>query len=284
MNTARIINHVEAGRTLEAGWNAVILRSPDPAELLRAASEAAEKGVELFKLVLTAGKTNGDRFDLASPLGGFRGLDRKIRLEIEPHDHEIERLYLWRPILLRFPTLIVLRKERALLKRVKQVTAMGYGVKIDPSVFFAGRFDRIIDHYFHTPQLRRPVEPVHTLFHTWLAGKGPDLWDLLDETPGGFTYRTEDGRRTLSPRWAEKGIDFSAAESLHLKWELFREREACRTCRAFRICGGIARSSNPAGTCAHIIALTEVFERVQRELAAEVQAALSAGKKEIRNG
>lgn len=159
----------------------------------------------------------------------------------------------------------IVAPDAHLVRTINFITAFDIPVHVDASLppETEDGLDGACQLYLHGPLLRVPVEPFHTLLQTAAQRGGRTLWHTEQEDVRGNYHLTEDGKVTLSARWARRGMFYGSlddtwpamlASTLHrglveLRPRLFRERSPCAFCPHLALCGGYLRALDPEWPC-----------------------------------
>jgi hypothetical protein len=123
---------------------------------------------------------------------------------------------------------------------------------------------------------KSPVQPFFELLRSLMTNEpsgGVTLWQVCAETLGRDYYFTQDGRLSLSKRWAESqryfGDLFSSMAQIHSSF-FYQELQAligqnapispqCPDCRAAGFCAGFLRALDTTQNCVPFISLYEIM-------------------------
>ena len=145
---------------------------------------------------------------------------------------------------------------------------------------------RLLDYFLHSPALDVEIEPFFAMSQCIGASEHRTLWDLSDEVLGTNWFIDEDGRVSLSKRWANAGEYFGhmddPVETLResdlwrrlgvLKRETFTEQKECAFCKHYPFCAGYwTTSAQSEEECAM---WQRLMDEVQQAFRVEVAASL----------
>jgi uncharacterized protein len=122
----------------------------------------------------------------------------------------------------------------------------------DPQETDFHNLSEVLDYYLHSSTLSVPIQPLHSLLVALINDREVDLWKATHEDCRYDLYVTEDGRVTLSKRFALRGAFYGSIHdspevwqrsSLHRRMSEFKRTiqehvSECSYCQHFPICGG----------------------------------------------
>ena len=221
-------------------------------------------------------------FELSDPsileiFGQFRWYRPRIRVLIS--DDQLGDIHRFRA---RFstvcPTLVLERCENSLPKAVQFMASLNLPIEINPCVFISQNEKSLLDvceRLLFSSFVKIPVQPFFS-FLQFAMNPGtfvpfPTLWETFKERIGRDYYITNDGKITLSKRWADKNRFFGNAfdtiediRSSDLFYELVSINEmnsekssVCRDCPIHRFCSGYLRAMNATHDCSTFLSLYE---------------------------
>jgi hypothetical protein len=270
------IYNIPVGMELKEEWKQVVFRSLNPEELVNTYEKYKDKLVIEGLEFSSPEVFDESRFNIeSSKITQFESIPKELLIEIYINEKEISKLYLWRILLQCLNTVIVIEADNNLFTHVKKLTQMGYRVLISSKSFKGKDILKIIDYYFHTPQLRVPIEPIHGLFRTWVSGKGLDMPEFYRENPEKYFYVNDDGKLTLSYRYAEANFFYENMQKINQKSNLFKYMSECSICNGFRICGGAAKREYPIGDCDFMNAISALFAQKVADISEDIKELIS---------
>jgi hypothetical protein len=191
-------------------------------------------------------------------LGGRRVRVRVASTELERVAAHVDGLH-------RAQTVCLLAPSPELMRTVNFLAAMHLPVHVQAACpcTSATELERVCDFYLHSPTLRVPVEPLHTLLLATAQGGGWSLWETEFEDVGCNVFVSPSGKVTLGERWAERELFYGSLEDdwltiagspLHselreFRERLFRRKSPCVLCPHMAVCGGFLRAIDSTANC-----------------------------------
>jgi hypothetical protein len=273
---SEVVYSIPAGLPAEEHWRSVVLRAPC-VELLVEGHEKLKGGSsQVVGYILTLPDEKApSRFEIDSEMAKMELLPEGLFFDIHAAEDELAKLYLWRIILSKLRTFVVLRFGPKLPGQVRQVSAMGYAVKL-PEECFAKKNHKVIlkimNYYFHDKTLQVPIEPIHGLFKTWVRGKGVSLQEFYRRDADKYVVVGEDGIPQSAVSLRDGLASSSEIERRGTGRDgLFKGMNECSVCRAFRICGGICNLSYNFGDCDGIKNVAEVLGKESKAMLSAIR-------------
>ncbi|MHC1728255.1 MAG: hypothetical protein AB9866_19995 [Syntrophobacteraceae bacterium] len=265
------VYNIPVGLPVEGHWKSVLLRAPRVGLLVEAYKGLKGGPSEVTGCILTLPAVEEhSRFDIDSDAAMVEALPDGLLFDIYAEDEDLPKLYLWRITLSRLRTFIILRFGPELYKQVKQVTGMGYAVKLPDDCFAKKNHKlmlKIMNYYFHDKKLQVPIEPVHTLFKTWVSGKGINLQEFYHRDTKKYIVIGDDGNPEKPPSSCDILSPPPEIKPYgRVRDDLFKGMNECSVCSAFRICGGACNLLHHSGDCSGIRDVADVLGREAEEM------------------
>ena len=151
-------------------------------------------------------------------------------------------LYTYTNLLDTHPVRVSIPVVPGFSKAVKLAVSLSFAVKLElgqPDRFLIEELAEVLDLYLHRASLNQPIEFFHTMLLSFYLEQPTSMWGIAEEDPAQVHYVTDEGRETISPRFA------SATLPAHLDHfveqygqELISEKRECHDCEFFNRCGG----------------------------------------------
>ena len=175
------------------------------------------------------------------------------------------------------PTLVLDQCKSSLPRSIQFMASLNLPIEISAPVFMAQDEKSLLDlaeRLLFSPFVKTPVEPLFGLLRSVMdAGTSVPLtlWDTCKEKVGQNYFIANEGKITLSKRWADENRFFGDISdtiddirSSDLFTELISIKEVgskisseCSDCRAFRFCSGYLRASDSTHDCSPFVSLYE---------------------------
>ena len=247
----------------------VIVRSPDPAELVKAIPESdlgKIVGVQILSLTVDV-----------DPLADW-GYAIPVELVMQDPQGEFPLLYRHAKLLDKHPVRASIPVVPGFSKAVKVANSLQFTVKLEvgqPEPAAIEELLAVLDFYLHQSSVSQPIEFFHTSLASFYDRAPVTLWDVQEEDPAYIRYMTDDGRETIARRLVAESvtgdIDYFAAD---LWAGLLAERSECCGCEFFENCGGYFKAPLKDYDCDGV---KTVF-RALKDAAAELRRDLDAFK------
>ncbi|HJX93875.1 MAG TPA: hypothetical protein VJ372_25485, partial [Pyrinomonadaceae bacterium] len=136
-----------------------------------------------------------------------------------------------------------------------------------PDDFLFEELTQVLDLYLHHIDARRPVEIFHTLFLSFYQGWSTSLWEIAEEDPLQVRYISDDGEKTISPRFVgfSLGDDPDHFVEAYVS-ELISEKRECHDCEFFNRCGGYFKWPDKSYDCVRVKNLFATLKSAADEL------------------
>ncbi len=212
---------------------AIIVRSEDPAELVKAISEKDLENLVGVQLLSLTAEVNA--------LADW-GNAVTVELVMVHPEKEFPLLYRHAKLFDKHPVRVSIPVVAGFSKAVKVATSLQFIVKLElgqPDADVIDELCGVLDSYLHQPMICQPIEPFHSALMASYYGERAALWDIQEEDPAYIRYVTEDGRETIARRFGGGSVTGDIDSFVpDLKRELLARREECSRCEFFERCGG----------------------------------------------
>lgn len=166
---------------------------------------------------------------------------------------------------------------------VKLALSLDFAVKLEPCGQEQASTEELLqaaELYLHQSTVSQPVEFIHSIFLAFYHGEPVSLWTVQEEDPSRIRYITDEGKETVSERFAgvEPHEDLSSFVE-RLVERLLNERGECRDCRFSPCCLGYFKGPEREYRCDGVKALYQKLEEAAQELKADLASFPSPGGK-----
>jgi hypothetical protein len=208
------------------GGREVIVRSPDPAEIVEALSVGAP--VKLVGIQILSMLADID------PLADW-GYAIPVELVMQDPVTEFALLYRHARLLDKHPVRVSIPVVPGLYQAVKVASALQLAVKLElrqPGPDAIEEMHAVLYFYLHHKSVSQPIEYFHSSLLSFYDCTPATLWDLQEDNPAYLHYVADDGAANAALN--EDPGSFVA----DLQSELIAEHAECCGCEFFENCGG----------------------------------------------
>lgn len=209
-----------------------------------------------------------------------------IPVDLVVHDPEMDLplLYQCSPLLARHPVRVTVPVVPGFSKAVKLAVSLSFAVKLEvsqPDQSLLEELLQVAHSYLHQATVAQPIEYFHSLFMAFYRGDPVTLWAIQEEDPSHIRYITDEGKETLSRRFAEgdlKGEITSFVKTF--KDELIAEEGECSSCEFLANCSGYFKWPHREYRCDGVKSLFRTLKDAAEELRGDLAAFHSKGGEE----
>jgi hypothetical protein len=203
-----------------------------------------------------------------------------------PVDLVVQNLEVDLPLLYRYSTMPAERPVRVSVpvapgfsKVVKLALSLDFAVKLEPSQpgpALVEELLHVVGLYLHQSTVSQPVEFFHTMFLAFYRGDPVALWTLQEEDPSRMRYITDQGRETISRRFAGVELERDLPSFIEKFIEgLLKEGSECSDCEFFESCLGYFKWPGKQYRCDGVKALFQRLKKAAGELKEDLSSFLS---------
>lgn len=256
--------NIPAGQIDSYRGHSVVVRSSAPQEVvesLRGATSAV-RFIQLFATPADAGVL--EAFGESIP----------IELVLPDPAAEYARLYNYTNLLDTHPVRVAVPVLPGFSKAAKLAVSLDFAVKLEvqqPDDLLLRELTSVLDLYLHRSNVRQPIEFFQTVLLSFYRRKPVSLWEIAEEDPAIVRYITDDGRETISRRFA--GWDPPGGlENFVFRHsqQLLSEKRECHHCEFFNRCGGYFKWPDKTYDCDGVRKLFRTLENAAEELQRDI--------------
>lgn len=256
-----------AGRSL-------IVRSRDPAEIVEGLSMEDLARVSYVQVLSI--HPDLERLTLW-------GQNIPVDLVVQDPERDLPLLYQCSSLLARHPVRVSVPVAPGFSKVVKLAVSLNFAVKLQvfqPDPFLFEELSRAAHWYLRHATVSQPIEYFHSLFLAFYRGDPVTLWAIQEEDPSHNRYITDEGKETLSKRFAEGDLKGEVTSFVtRFRDELIAEERECSSCEFLGNCSGYFKWPSREYRCDGVKALFETIKDAAEELRGDLAAFHSMGGK-----
>ena len=253
----------------------VVVRSSDPTEIAQQFVDSDWGDVKYVQLL----SADCDPETLSAIATAPISLD----VVMSDPDREYPLLYNFAKLRDRHAVRVTISVRPGFLKAVKLAASLHFAVKLEvgqPDETQIAELAEVLELYLHRSGISQPIEFFHTLFLSSFNGSSVSLWDVQEEDPDYFCFVSDNGRETISPRFA--GVEPVNAVGERVGNEGRQESTLeCYTCEFFSTCRGYFKWPDSGYDCAGVKSLFKTIESAAAQLNQDVKAAAASGGPQI---
>lgn len=253
----------------------VIVRSHDPAEIVGALS-AEELTSVAYVQVLSV------RSGLEPLMHWGQGIP--VDLVVQDPELDLPLLYQCAPLLDRHAVRVTVPVVPGFHRVVKLAVSLDFAVKLEvsqPAPPLLDELSRVADWYLHQATVAQPVEYFHSLFLAFYRGDPVTLWSIQEEDPLHVRYLTDEGKETLSRRFADSDLKGDLTTFVTRFTEsLLAEKAECGSCEVLAHCSGYFKWPDRDYRCDGVKTLFRTLRSAAEELRGDLAAFTFAGQEE----
>ncbi|MRR58590.1 MAG: hypothetical protein EG824_10320 [Deltaproteobacteria bacterium] len=255
----------------------MIIRSRDPAEIVRNVADEDLKDLSFIKLCSLDGKIDS--------LTGW-GYAIPVELVVTDICRDLPLLYRYAPLLGSHPIRVSIPLVPGFGKVVKLAVSLNFAVKLEggqPGEQLRDELLAMARFYLHQSTVAEPIEFFHSLFLAFFHRDPVTLWTIQEEDPSLMRYITDRGEETMPGRLAGLGTDHELCSFLHeLRAGLAAEEGECVGCEFFMQCRGYFKRPCKEYRCDVVKALMHTLRSAAEELRSDMASLPAAGEGEGR--
>ncbi len=224
------------------------------------------------------------------------------RIRILVSDNQIAEIHKRRSqfIVVR-PILVLNRCEGSLPRTIQFLASLNLPIEVNPTVFLDQDKETLLDlaeRLLFSPFVKTPVQPFFNLLLSAIGSpvnSSPTLWDICNECVGHNFFITNDGKITLSSRWAEINRFFGdISDTIHnirsspffsqlksMKSPKSAENSKCSQCRVLSFCSGYLCALDSTHDCSPFQSVYDFMSSHSRSLKESYMALPKHKKHEV---
>ena len=212
--------------------------------------------------------------------------DAPLDLVVSDPMRDLPRLYNYKQWANKYPVQISVQAAPGFVKTVKLAAALNFAVRLLPGQPDSEQVKEIallLNFYLHQSTVTQPIEFFHTMLFAFFNDEPLNMWTVLEENPLQYRYITDQGRETLSARFADIELpdDLNAFEVTMIK-PLREEVPECRNCEFLANCDTYFKWPNREFRCDGVKMLLRTLKDVAAELKRDYAVSADAtGKKTL---
>jgi hypothetical protein len=253
----------------------VIVRSHDPAEVVGALS--AEELTSVAYVQLLSVRSEPERLT-------HWGQGIAVDLVVEDPKVDLPLLYQCAPLLDRHAVRVTIPVAPGFSRVVKLAVALNFAVKLEvsqPAPPLLDELSQVAHWYLHQATVAQPIEFFHSLFLAFYRGDPVTLWSIQEEDPLHVRYISDEGRETLSRRFAESDLKGDLTTFVTRFTEaLLAEKAECSGCEVLAHCSGYFKWPRREYGCDGVRTLFRTLKSAAEELRGDLAAFTSNGQEE----
>lgn len=251
----------------------LIVRSHDPAEIVGALSPEDLAGVSYVQVLSV-------RSGLEPLMHWGQGIP--VDLVLQDPKLDLPLLYQCAPLLDKHAVRVTVPVVPGFHRLVKLAVSLDFAVKLEvsqPDPPLLDELSRVADSYLHQATVAQPVEYFHSLFLAFYRGDPVTLWSIQEEDPLHVRYITDEGRETLSRRFAEGDLKGDVASFVtRFADALLAEKAECSGCEYLAHCSGYFKCPDREYRCDGVKTLFRTLKSAAEELRGDLAAFTSNGQ------
>lgn len=209
--------------------------------------------------------------------------DLPVDLVVRSPEEDLPFLYQCSPLLARHPVRITVPVMPGFAKVVKLAVSLNFAVSLkimqQPDRALTDEMRLVADSYLHRQMVTQPIEFFHSTFFSFYHNEPLSLWVIQEEDPFLFRYIADDGRETMSGRFA--GSEIGDIKRFHEDMHSSPPTAdaGCSACAYFQNCLGYFKWPVRDYDCEGMKALFQMLSEEAHQLQRDVQT-FHAGKKD----
>lgn len=253
----------------------LIVRSHHPAEIVGALSAEDLESVSYLQVLSV--RSEPERLTCW-------GQGIPVDLVIQDPEVDLPLLYQCTPLLDRHAVRVTIPVVPGFNRVVKLAVSLDFAVKLEvsqPDPSLVDELSRVADSYLHQATVAQPVEYFHSLFLAFYRGDPVTLWSIQEEDPLQVRYITDEGRETLSRRFAESDLKGDVTTFVtRFEEALLAEKAECCGCEYLAHCSGYFKCPDREYRCDGVKTLFRTLKSAAEELRGDLAAFTSNGQQE----
>ena len=245
----------------------LIVRSPDPSELLKKLVLGDLKRIACLQILGTGGSID--------PLLRW-GPSIPVDLVVQNIEADLPLLYRYAPLPADRPVRVSVPVVPGFSKVVKLALSLNFAVKLEisqPEPALIEELLRVATLYLHQSTVSQPVEFIHSIFLGFYNRNPVTLWAIQEEDPDLFRYVTDLGEETLSRRFSGVELKYGVASFIkEFTAALLSEKQECGNCAFYESCAGYFKWPRREYRCDGVKALFRTLQTAAEELRADLAA------------
>lgn len=245
----------------------VIVRSAFPREIVERLSPADLPAVRFIQLLSTLADTG----DLEAWGEGI-----PVDVVLKNPAAEFSQLYNYSTLLDTHPVRISIPVVPGFNKAAKLAVSLDFAVKLEmgqPDQSLLEEVAEVLDLYLHRTNVRQPIEFFQTVLLSFYQHEPVSLWEVAEEDPSEVRYITDDGKETISKRFAGAKLEGDLDDFVdRYSAELLYEKRECHECEFFSHCGGYFKWPDKSYSCVGVKKLFSTLRSAAEELKQDVSA------------
>jgi len=245
----------------------VIVRSSAPDEIVSCLQRADPTAIRFIQLLSTPSQTSV-----------LEGCGQQLPIEIVLRDPATEyvRLYDYPNLLDTHPVRIAIPVLPGFSKAVKLAVSLDFAVKLEmeqPDSLLVEEILTVLDFYLHRSVVRQPIEFFQTILLSFYRHEPVSLWAVAEEDSAVVRYITDDGKETISKRFAGAQLEYRLVDFVALfGQQLVSEMRECHECEFFNRCGGYFKWPDQNYKCDGIKKLFHTLQSAADEVKQDLAA------------
>jgi hypothetical protein len=253
----------------------VIVRSHDPAEVVGALSAEELTSVAHVQVLSV-------RSELEPLMHWGQGIP--VDLVVQDPKVDLPLLYQCAPLLDRHAVRVTIPVAPGFSKVVKLAVALNFAVKLEvsqPAPPLLDELSQVAHSYLHQATVAQPIEYFHSLFLAFYRGDPVTLWSIQEEDPLQVRYIRDEGKETLSRRFADSDLEGDLTTFVTRFTEaLLAEKAECSSCDYLVHCSGYFKWPDREYRCDGVKTLFGTLKSAAEELRGDLAAFTSNGQEE----
>lgn len=246
----------------------VIVRSYDPAEIVRTLSEATDLNNVQYVQLLAADVS-------PAALDIFANWSCGVPLDIAVRNpgSEYPLLYNFAKLAAARPVRVSIAVKPGFKKAVKLALALHFAVRLDvgqPDEALVEELSEVLDFYLHSPNVQEPVEYFHSVFLAFYRDEEMNLRIIQEEDPEYFRFVDDNGAERISPRLGEISPESFAAGRLNENPSGKTSEHDCDSCEFSRVCGVFFKWTDAGYDCRGVKSIFGTLKAAAAELRKDV--------------
>ena len=262
-----IVYNIPATRIEAYRGRDLIVRSPDPSELLKKLVLGDLKRIACLQILGTGGSID--------PLLRW-GPSIPVDLVVQDPEADLPLLYRYAPLPADRPVRVSVPVVPGFSKVVKLALSLNFAVKLEisqPEPALIEELLRVATLYLHQSTVSQPVEFIHSIFLGFYNRNPVTLWAIQEEDPDLFRYVTDLGEETLSRRFSGVELKYGVASFIkEFTAALLSEKQECGNCAFYESCAGYFKWPRREYRCDGVKALFRTLQTAAEELRADLAA------------
>ena len=207
-----------------------------------------------------------------------------VDLVVEDPAIDLPLLYQCTPLQAGHPVRVTVPVVPGFSKAVKLAVSLNFAVKLEvsqPSPSLVEELSQVAHSYLHQTLVAQPIEYFHSLFMAFYREEPATLWTIQEENPSFTRYITDDGKETLSRRFAQCNLNGPVPSFVtRHKNELIAEGGECRSCEFLWCCSGYFKWPDRKYRCDCVKAIFRTLKESAGELRRDLALPCPVGEKE----